>query len=75
MHNTRMFLGVLLVVCCGVAACSDGDSDDGPATPSGESLVGQLITSNTTDSAEPVELNGLALQFSEDEDAFAGFFP
>jgi len=61
----------------GFTAChdSDDDDDDGPATPSGESLVSSLILDNTTESAEPVEINDLDLQFSEDEDAFSPFFP
>lgn len=64
-----LLLGLVAAGCHG-----DGD-DDGPSAPSGQTLVGQLITSNTTDSAEPVELNGLDLQFSESETAFDAFFP
>jgi hypothetical protein len=66
----------LSLAALGITACHDsGGDDNGPATPSGESLVNSLILDNTTDSAEPVEINDLDLQFSESEDAFSSFFP
>jgi hypothetical protein len=55
------------------AACSDGDSDGGE-TPSGQALVTSLIVDNTSLSAEPVGLNELELEFSNDPAAFDEFF-
>jgi hypothetical protein len=68
----RVGSNVLALLLVPLAACSSGGG--GPATPSGDALVGSLLADNTTDSAEPVELNDLDLEFSEDEDAYAAFF-
>ncbi len=57
-----------------LAACSDNDDDPVDTTPSGNSLVQSLVEDNTTDSAEPIDVNDLDLQFSEDENAFSGLF-
>jgi hypothetical protein len=57
----------------GLAGCSDGD-DPAPLLPSGEGLARDLIANGTTDSADPIDVNGLNLEFSEDPDAFADFF-
>lgn len=68
MRTTLMiFSGIVLALCAG---CHDSD-DDGPTTPSGNALVTSLIQDNTTDSAEPVDVNDLDLDFSEDEGAFS----
>ena len=65
---------LLAVLACAaafsLAACHD-DDDDGAVLPSGESLTRDLLVNGTSDVAEPIELNGLDLQFSEDPDAFA----
>ena len=55
-----------------VAACCDNDVDPVQTTPSGNSLVQDLIDDNTTDSAEPIEIDDLDLQFSEDENCLFG---
>lgn len=63
------FTGSLLVGLA-LAGCNDNDDDNGPVLPSGESLVRELIVNGTTESAEPIDVNGLNLQFSEDPNAF-----
>lgn len=57
----------------GLAGCSDSD-DPAPALPSGEALARDLVVNGTTESADPVDVNGLSLQFSEDPNAFDDFF-
>jgi len=69
MRTTLLLLSAVTLTL--VAGCHDSDDDDGPSTPSGNALVTSLIRDNTTDSAEPVELNDLDLDFSEDEGAFS----
>ena len=64
----------LTLVLASFAACSNNDSNNAVAAPSGNALVQSLVDDNTTDSAEPVEINDLDLQFSEDENAFSGLF-
>ncbi len=74
--NTKLHAALLLAAGLACAACNDNDNDDddSPSGPSGNVLVTDLITNNTTDSAEPIEINDLDLEFSEDEDAFSDFF-
>ena len=76
-HSTKMLRIVgrvaFALVAAGLAGCSDSD-DPAPLLPSGEGLARDLIANGTTDSADPVDVNGLNLTFSEDPDAFADFF-
>lgn len=65
---------IVLFLALALAACSDNDDDDGPDVPSGQALVTNLIQDNTTESAEPVEINDLDLEFSEDENAYSALF-
>lgn len=69
MKHLAIALGLLAL-----GACGNGHDDGPDAGPSGNGLVQGLISDNTTDSAEPVDVNDLDLQFSEDEDAFSGLF-
>lgn len=73
--NTNSKLHVILMLAAGLAcaACHDDDDDD-DNTPSGNALVTDLVTNNTSDSAEPIDINDLELEFSEDENAFSSFF-
>ncbi len=64
----------IALVLLALGACNHGHDDAPDAGPSGNGLVQSLISDNTTDSAEPVDVNDLDLQFSEDEDAFSGLF-
>ncbi|MCY2959013.1 MAG: hypothetical protein NTY35_02520 [Planctomycetota bacterium] len=69
----KSFVTVLGLLALG--ACNSSNNDDAQDTgPTGNSLVESLIIDNTTDSAEPVDINDLDLQFSEDENAFSGLF-
>jgi len=52
------------------AACSSSE-DDEPSTPSATALTPPWIEEYTTDSAEPVDIEVLDLDLSEDEDAFS----
>jgi hypothetical protein len=73
-HCLRALGGAALVLLgCGLAGCSDSD-DPAPLLPSGESLTRDLIVNGTTDSADPIDVNALDLQFSEDPHAFDDFF-
>ena len=68
MRALRPALALFLVP---LAACGGGSGGaPAPAVSSGQSLVSGLISNNTSDSAEPVELEGLDLQFSDDPHAF-----
>lgn len=53
-----------------LAACGGGSS----GTPSGNGFVTSQIANNTTDTAEPVEINDASLQFSENPAAFDALF-
>ena len=63
----------VLLGCC-LTGCSDSDDDPAPLLPSGEALTRDLIVNGTTDSADPIDVNGLNLQFSEDPNAFDDLF-
>lgn len=69
MKHLAIAIALLALGACG------HDKDHGvDAGPSGNGLVQSLIVDNTTDSAEPVDVNDLELQFSEDANAFSGLF-
>ncbi len=72
-HDNRFWrgLGLATFVCLGLgfSACSDND-DEAPLLPSGEALTRDLLVNGTTETAEPIDVNGLSLQFSEDPNAF-----
>jgi len=72
-HHTSFFRGLglasLVILAAGFSACSNND-DDAPLLPSGEALTRDLIVNGTTETADPVDVNGLNLQFSEDPNAF-----
>lgn len=71
---TRKLHAVLLLAAgLACAACHD-DDDDGTSGSSGDALVRDLVTNNTSDSAEPIDVNDLDLQFSGDENAFSDLF-
>jgi ABC-type glycerol-3-phosphate transport system substrate-binding protein len=63
----------LLAALLALSACS-GDGGGEISTPSGDALAQSLILDTTTDSAEPVEINDLDLDFGSDGAAFSAFF-
>lgn len=65
-----MTRSILLFALLGLAACGGGGSD----TPSGNSFVQSQIADGTNDVAEPVDINGSNLQFSESPTAFDSLF-
>ncbi len=69
-RSTLAAIAVLALAC----ACGGGGSQ-GAAAPSGNALVQDLIRNQTSESAEPVDINGLDLAFSTDPEAFAGVLP
>ncbi len=68
---TSILFGLTLSFLAGCNNNNNNNGQDESATPSGEALVTSLIQDNTTDSAEPVDVNDLDLDFSEDGGAFS----
>jgi hypothetical protein len=68
MKKTTIGFALLLGALC---ACHESDDDDG--VNSSDAFVTNLIQ-NTAEDTEPVSLDGVEFQFSEDENAFDALF-
>ncbi len=73
-QKSSVALGLVIAAALFTGCGNGGGGNDGNDTPSGQALAADLIRNNTTDSAEPIEVNDLDLQFSESEGAFSSFF-
>ena len=71
--STSLARAAVLAALLALSACN-GDGGGSVAAPSGDALAQSLILDSTSDSAEPVEINDLDLDFSTDGTAFSGFF-
>jgi hypothetical protein len=67
----RRAAAALALACCALCGCRNGGGDDAPAATDFAAFVRDLVDS-TSESAEPVPLNGRSFAFSEDPTAFDG---
>ena len=63
---------LFLAAALSLAACND---DDGSSATAFDPLVTDLIQNQTTETGEPVEVNGQTFAFPTDENAFDDVLP